>query len=158
MALYGAFLCPFMRPNARAGVSTGCNSVSSPSHSAKAHDETGVRMPKNKIAKLRDVAFTLQDGRCWYCGFPMVKSAGANGHMHRFTCTAEYLVPKSEGGADASCNIKAVCLFCNRTRHRMALVLCPTAYRKYVRSRLDKGRWHPMAHSHAAQSEGLVNR
>ena len=63
--------------------------------------------------------------------------------MGRFTCTAEHLTPQSEGGSDTADNIRAACWFCNRTRHRMKVVLTPSDYQEYVRKRLAKGKWHP---------------
>lgn len=132
-----------MRPNAGAEVSTGCKSVSLPSHSAKAPDETGVHVAPNRIAKLRDAAFAQQRGRCWYCGYQMVPASTVGAPKGRFACTAEHLVPRSEGGPDTSQNIKAACWFCNVTRHKMRMVLTPEAYRLHVRERLAKGKWHP---------------
>ena len=113
------------------------------SHSAKAPDETGVHVAQNRIARLRDAAFAQQGGRCWYCGYRMVPASTIGTPKGRFACTAEHLVPNSEGGTDTGDNIKSACLFCNQTRHKMRIVLTPEAYRQHVRKRLAKGKWHP---------------
>lgn len=112
-----------------------------PGTSAWAPDETGVHMSQNKIAKLRDAAFVCQNGQCIYCGCQMVKASAPRGSMQS-ACTAEHLIPKSEGGGNTAVNIKAACRYCNHTRHKMNPVLSPEAYRHHVRRRLAKGKWH----------------
>ncbi|WP_072866627.1 HNH endonuclease [Devosia limi] len=99
-------------------------------------------MAKNKIIKLRDAAFILQNGQCFYCGCQMVKASAPRGSMQS-ACTAEHMIPKSEGGASSSVNIKAACRYCNHTRHKMKPVLSPEAYRNHVRRRLAEGKWRP---------------
>lgn len=107
----------------------------------------GPNMPKSKLAKIRDAAFEKQNGRCWYCNHPMLSPTNSASPITRrnrhWLCTAEHLKPRSEGGQDRSENIRAACLFCNVTRHRMKRVKDPTEYRAYVRKRIAKGKWHP---------------
>ncbi|XEG74013.1 HNH endonuclease [Pseudomonas sp. abacavir_1] len=59
-----------------------------------------------------------------------------------FRCTAEHLRARSDGGADVSANIAAVCSFCNSQRHRSSNPLPPDVYRAKVRRRMEKGDWH----------------
>ncbi|NMA96770.1 MAG: HNH endonuclease [Phyllobacteriaceae bacterium] len=107
----------------------------------------GPDMPKNKIAKIRDAAFEKQKGHCWYCNQPMLSSSNPalpiTRRNRRWLCTAEHLKPKSEGGLDTPDNIRAVCLFCNSTRHRTKYVKQPTRYRAHVQNRIAQGKWHP---------------
>ena len=79
---------------------------------------------------------------CYYCDLEM-----CDGDPERFMarhglslrqaelrrCTAEHLKPRSEGGTDASDNIVAACLFCNRRRHRARTPLAPEQYKRHVR-------------------------
>jgi hypothetical protein len=102
-----------------------------------------------KIRRLRELK-KAQGGLCYYCNRPMwvaepdavcrafnVSIGGA-----RFLrCTAEHLMPRSEGGQDASDNIVAACRFRNQTRHRARRPRAPEAYRSLVRRRIDAGRW-----------------
>ena len=63
--------------------------------------------------------------------------------LKRFMCTAEHLLPRSQGGKDRASNIKAACLFCNQTRHRTKAPKTPQRHRQHVQQRLRKGKWHP---------------
>lgn len=56
-------------------------------------------------------------------------------------CTAEHLIPRSEGGGNDAANVVAACLFCNRTRHRARVPLAPRKYKTYVTNRMLRGRW-----------------
>lgn len=58
-------------------------------------------------------------------------------------CTAEHLIPRSEGGSDMPSNIVAACLHCNGTRHKRKIPPSPGRYLSLVRSRIAEGRWHP---------------
>ena len=69
------------------------------------------------------------------------RSAGA-GAIAKLQCTAEHLLPQSEGGRDTLANIAAACAHCNRTRHKRKLPPQPAAYREQVRRRVERGRWH----------------
>lgn len=91
-----------------------------------------------------------QAGRCYYCGLPMWDDAlndcppaeCRRGRQPKpLRCTAEHLLPRSEGGTDRAENIVAACLFCNRTRHRAKRPRSPEAHRAHVRRRMAKGRW-----------------
>jgi 5-methylcytosine-specific restriction endonuclease McrA len=101
---------------------------------------------------LRHLAFQRQSGRCFYCHWPLWSSAAerlvfysgvSNALSQRFQCTAEHLVPRSEGGRDAAENIVAACMFCNRTRHRVSKALTWRAYADRVARRVAAKRWHP---------------
>lgn len=109
-------------------------------------------MPKKKLAKLRQQAFIRQGGRCFYCDSPMcagdpeqfAKRYDCSVQFARhLLCTAEHLSAKRDGGEDIVENIVAACMFCNRTRHRFKKALQPEAYRRHVKARLRRGRWHP---------------
>jgi len=89
----------------------------------------------SKIVRLRLAAANKQRGLCWYCEVPM----RADGPL---MCTAEHLLPRSEGGRDERDNIVAACRYCNRHRHRRRAQLEPAAHRERVRGRLSAGRWN----------------
>jgi HNH endonuclease len=104
----------------------------------------------NTLVRLRRLAFTAQQGRCFYCAVPMWLAhpsdlAGFD-PLSKFApylkCTAEHLKPVSEGGRDEPGNIVAACRFCNWTRHRTKKVLSPERYAQRVRARVALGRWH----------------
>lgn len=106
-------------------------------------------MPKQ--SRIRLVAARRQSGKCCYCGQPMwTDNAAEFARAHSlgdrqvllFRATAEHLFPKSDGGRTTVENIAAACHFCNRTRHRLKRVPPPDAYRRYVMTRLAKGRWN----------------
>ncbi|WP_446720759.1 HNH endonuclease signature motif containing protein [Mesorhizobium sp. L-8-3] len=61
-------------------------------------------------------------------------------------CTAEHLIPKSEGGGDDQNNIVAACLYCNRIRHRGSKLKSPEVFRVFVKQRLRVGRWYRAQH------------
>ncbi|MFO1142489.1 MAG: HNH endonuclease signature motif containing protein [Amaricoccus sp.] len=103
-----------------------------------------------KIARQRAQMMRAQSGACYYCGQQTwlgdpAAFAGRHGisvkRSAAFQCTAEHLVPRSEGGPDAPDNIVAACRFCNQTRHRARQPLPPTAFKAKVARRLAAGRW-----------------
>ena len=113
-------------------------------------------MPSS-IFKHRLAAFNRQEGRCYYCGFPMwlpqskdfaVKFKRIEGYSPSLQCTAEHLLPRQEGGTNSSDNIVAACRFCNMTRHRIPSQPDPTTYRNHVMSRIHAGKWHPRSVRH----------
>lgn len=85
----------------------------------------GVLM-RSRVQSHRLLAFQRQHGCCCYCGVPMwlhaaaelPAAAGSPGGAHELRCTAEHLVPRSNGGTDRLENIAAACARCNHTRHR----------------------------------------
>jgi 5-methylcytosine-specific restriction endonuclease McrA len=125
----------------------------------------------NRIKTHRNRAFRAQQGRCFYCGVamwlvspdelpvePFQLSAAAAALLK---CTAEHLLPRSEGGRNTAENITAACAYCNGTRHKRKRPPAPEAYRAEVGRRVDRGAWHqrwvferkllsPPAESHAA--------
>jgi hypothetical protein len=116
---------------------------------------------QNSIRRLRHLAFIRQAGLCCYCHFPMWLA----GHVQyarslrisvraarRFQCTAEHLLPLSQGGRNEANNVAAACLFCNRTRHRAKSVLASHAYQLRVQKRLAARRWHPLSIAQAQQA------
>lgn len=60
----------------------------------------------------------------------------------RLQCTAEHLVPRSDGGRESATNIVAACAHCNHTRHRQKRPPEPPQYRAQVRRRVALGGWH----------------
>ncbi len=103
-----------------------------------------------KLQRSRERAFQSQCGKCFYCGAPMwlrtpVELAAqclSKRQAARLKCTAEHLVPRSEGGSDCSANIVAACAHCNGTRHKRKVPPLPEAYRVEVRKRVARGYWH----------------
>lgn len=105
----------------------------------------------SKLIRLRQLAFAVQRGRCFYCAFPMwvehptdvFDDAGLSPKVVDYLrCTAEHLKPVSEGGKDDPGNIVAACRFCNMARHRAKKILSPERYAEHVRKRVALGRWH----------------
>ena len=94
-----------------------------------------------RLVRLRRLAFERQDGRCFYCGAAMW--LGSSIGPSRLRCTAENLVPRSEGGSETSDNIVAACVHCNRTRHKRKQPPPSHVYRDEVTRRVRRGAWHP---------------
>jgi 5-methylcytosine-specific restriction endonuclease McrA len=101
-----------------------------------------------KLKTIREAKLRAQGGRCWYCGLAMWDGApedcparGAGRTPMILRCTAEHLVPRSEGGPDSAENIVAACWFCNSARHRAKSPRSPEAHRAHVRRRMAAGRW-----------------
>jgi 5-methylcytosine-specific restriction endonuclease McrA len=119
------------------------------------HHQKDSIMRTRKTPKLpRKRAWLRQNGRCYYCQFPiwlaetqhLFPSPGLTPAQSRLLqCTAEHLTPWSEGGADSETNIVAACRHCNRLRHCRKRALSPEAFRERVRSRLASGSWHLQA-------------
>lgn len=114
------------------------------------------------LKNIRRTKMLAQAGRCYYCGLPMWDDAlndcpAAECRRGRqpktLRCTAEHLLPRSEGGANTAENIVAACLYCNQTRHRAKRPKSSGAYRAYVRRRMAAGRW--LAAQVAAGSERI---
>jgi hypothetical protein len=104
-----------------------------------------------KLVRLRQSAFVVQSGLCYYCDLPMwegdrelfalaynIKPTRAQ----PLICTAEHLEARRDGGNDTPENIVAACRFCNVNRHRRKKAPSPGAFRQFVQRRLSKGRWH----------------
>lgn len=107
---------------------------------------------KKILAEIKKSQAARQGWRCYYCDFPMWSENPVNfgrehrislRHVPRFQCTAEHILPRSEGGTDEPENIVAACAFCNRTRHELGTVLPTILYRLFVKEKLDAGAWHP---------------
>ena len=108
-------------------------------------------MSKKTLSRSRQSAYIAQGGKCYYCGYAMwllsrVEVTQPYGitkkQANRLKCTAEYLIPRSEGGNDLPANIVAACLHCNTTRHKQKTPLNADNYLGMVRSRIVKGSWH----------------
>jgi hypothetical protein len=106
---------------------------------------------RNALQRIRYQAFQRQNGRCYYCRYPIWEDSPIN-FLHRYglstrqasqlRSTAEHLFPRSIGGASTCANIVAACAFCNRTRHRCKRPLKSGAYRRRVQQRAQDGSWH----------------
>ncbi|MBM2576033.1 HNH endonuclease [Jannaschia sp. Os4] len=96
------------------------------------------------LVETRRAKFRAQGGLCHYCGLPMWEggSPAPTGCPPGLQCTAEHLLPRSEGGTSAPDNIVAACLHCNRTRHRAKVPRAPAAFKRRVAARMARGRWH----------------
>lgn len=102
------------------------------------------------LKNIRRTKMLAQEGRCYYCGLPMWDEAlndcpaaeyRSSRRPKTLRCTAEHLLPRSEGGVDTPENIVAACLFCNQRRHRAKCPRSPEAHRTHVRRRMAAGRW-----------------
>ena len=103
------------------------------------------------VKTIRKAKFVEQHGRCYYCRQPMWEKNGDQfavaygltaSAAHLLRSTAEHLVAQQDGGADTKQNIVAACRFCNWTRHKTSNPKAPIDYRRKVRDRLRKGKWH----------------
>ncbi|OAI90692.1 hypothetical protein AYO27_04675 [Rhizobium sp. GHKF11] len=91
------------------------------------------------IREKRVHAYNRQNGRCFYCQWPMWErafepqdhamtrinaershKADPVANLQSFECTAEHLERRADGGSDAKTNIVAACLDCNSARNRVA--------------------------------------
>ena len=102
------------------------------------------------LKNLRRTKMLAQGGRCYYCDLPMWDepldhrlpvTCRSSRLPKTLRCTAEHLLPRSEGGANTAENIVAACLFCNNSRHRRKEALSPEAHRAHVQQRMAAGRW-----------------
>lgn len=104
-------------------------------------------MSKKTLKNLRARAFSLQAGRCYYCGLAMWQSSPNELGLRaraaaQFRCTAEHLVAKQEGGRDAADNIVAAHATCNHRRHnRRGPAPSPDVYRGWIERRMAAGKW-----------------
>ena len=103
-----------------------------------------------RLVSLRRAAAHRQSHFCYYCHMPMwEKERTTFAQTYRLTdrqarllqCTAEHLLPRSDGGADTGSNIVAACLFCNRQRHVVQRPLAAAEYKHVVNARMQQGRW-----------------
>lgn len=92
-------------------------------------------MSSKQLRNHRSSAADRQRGHCWYCGV-LMRESGPLG------CTAEHLLPLSDGGRDTKGNIVAACRFCNSRRHSRRKPMTPEDYRRHVQKRVSKGRWN----------------
>lgn len=108
-----------------------------------------------KLQTLRQRAYTVQNGCCFYCGLPMWEAANQKAFAHQYQLsskllalcqsTAEHLLARQDGGQDAGHNIAAACRFCNATRHKCGSASAPTPekYKARVQQGIQRGKWHP---------------
>ena len=106
---------------------------------------------RKSLVKPRSIAFSRQNGRCFYCGQPMwskdpsefaSKYKITHGQARCFQCTGEHLIAHQDGGSASHKNIVAACKFCNQKRHQRKTAPPPDQYKKLVHSRMNQGRWH----------------
>jgi 5-methylcytosine-specific restriction endonuclease McrA len=107
------------------------------------------------LQQSRQLAFERQRGQCFYCGLPMWLSGPQGPSALR--CTAEHLIPRSEGGGNGPSNIVAACWHCNHTRHKRKRPPEPELYQAQVRRRVAQGRWFSQAILYWAQKDGAVS-
>jgi 5-methylcytosine-specific restriction endonuclease McrA len=105
---------------------------------------------KKALKNIRRTKMLAQSGRCYYCDLPMWDATldhrlpamcSSRGLPKFLQCTAEHLLPRSEGGKDTAENIVAACWYCNTSRHKRKCAPSPRAYRTHVRKRMAAGRW-----------------
>lgn len=100
----------------------------------------------------RNAAFHRQDGRCFYCDFPMWLTdragfAATHGltppQASRLQATGEHLLAQQDGGGHGA-NVVAACHHCNSLRHlhRSHAAPDPVRYRARVQCLVKKQRWH----------------
>jgi hypothetical protein len=147
--------------------SKGCNSASTKSRLVPVSTHQSERASINfrsllmptKLSKPRFNAFLNQSGRCYYCESPIwlndkegfaIKYSISVSAAEELRCTAEHLVARVDGGGNNPGNIVAACVFCNKTRHRIKCPPSPSQYKKHVKRRLNKGKWHKKSLLHLA--------
>lgn len=105
----------------------------------------------NSLKKIRERAFESQEGKCFYCEFPMwladpsthpLWTPTLEGPLRRLQCTAEHKQARMDGGSDARLNVVAACRFCNMARHRRPQPLSARRFKMLVDSRIRQGKWH----------------
>lgn len=137
--------------------------ATNPRHALRASGASHSLEPQmaSYLARHRLHAFSKQCGLCFYCEFPMWSGSPdelrgkyrlANASIADLQCTAEHLIPKSDGGANSRQNIVAAHLFCNQERHRTANVLSPEEYRREVQAKVARGQWLPFFLSRDSRS------
>jgi 5-methylcytosine-specific restriction endonuclease McrA len=106
----------------------------------------------NTLKRIRACAFLRQGGYCIYCYKPMWLSEPADfatehkltvKQARRYQCTAEHLCARKNGGRNTTSNIAAACRFCNLQRHSRKAELTPEQFQVHVRTRIERGGWHP---------------
>lgn len=105
-------------------------------------------MSNKRLKTLRTLAFHAQNGRCFYCAFPMwLSSPDELGLCPRsarpFQCSAEHLLAKQDGGSDTPENVVAAHVVCNQRRHRITPPPSPDTYLTRVSLKIAKNKWHP---------------
>lgn len=102
-------------------------------------------MSTSTIQKNRLAASNRQFGRCYYCNAEMLlddqRSCSKRPVWSR--CTAEHLIPRSEGGGNTRENIVAACFLCNKRRPLFKAASSPEEYREHVMRRMSRGKWRP---------------
>lgn len=84
------------------------------------HHRRKTRRNRKRLGRLRKLAFKKQNGKCFWCGEPMIEKAQENAcwaHNHPRVCTGDHLILHSAGGGETPENIVAACLECNTKRH-----------------------------------------
>lgn len=104
-------------------------------------------MSTRKLRHVRLAAFSRQGGRCYYCKAPMQPTGSAKPRQLQLECTAEHLIPTSEGGRTDTANIVAACRFCNQTRHKARRPKSAEQYMAHVQRRISLGRWNVWMHA-----------
>lgn len=107
----------------------------------------------HRYSSARNSAFHRQNGRCYYCSFPMWLTDRAGfavahgltlGQTSRFQATGEHLLAQQDGGGHGA-NVVAACHHCNQSRHRFRPRAAPNPdrFRALVQSRVKHLHWHP---------------
>lgn len=102
-------------------------------------------------SKFRSKSYHSQNHLCFYCEQPMwvddraafaLQYSISDKQAESYQCTAEHKTARQDGGLDSQDNIVAACRKCNRTRHLAKHPMPFDQYSKYVKSRMNKGKWH----------------
>lgn len=111
-----------------------------------------------RYISFRNAAFHTQEGRCFYCQFPMwltdrASFAATHGltlrQASRLQATGEHLLAQQDGGRHGA-NVVAACHHCNQARHRFRPLSAPSPdrFRARVQQRVKHLHWHPRAMFH----------
>lgn len=106
---------------------------------------------RKSLVKPRSIAFTKQNGRCFYCNQPMwfgnpLEFASRHnitiGQAKLLMCTGEHLKAHKDGGKADHSNIVAACWYCNHNRLRRKNPPEPEQYKHQIQNRMSQGGWH----------------
>jgi 5-methylcytosine-specific restriction endonuclease McrA len=92
------------------------------------------------LTSSRRKAFLSQGTLCFYCRCPMWLGNRPPGTPRGLQCTAEHLLPRSEGGSDDPDNIVAACRTCNPRRHRRPKPMAFEPYAVHVTRAMAKSK------------------
>ncbi|MDQ4136414.1 MAG: HNH endonuclease [Pseudomonadota bacterium] len=95
-------------------------------------------MGTNRDAHLFETIFTRDEGRCVYCGVPVLRRRRG---LHRASdlATLDHVVPKSQGGALTADNVVLACQACNNARGTLDAAAFRSLTRRAAKKKAPRG-------------------